>query len=463
MDFTQTIESFDGIACVLSYKKDDDNELSITIAAANENYLASVGKTRDEFIPFSPYTEFISRDPNFESMVSRCCENRSVAHQYVNAGLYKAWIDIYMIPLQDDENGNRYCLFTYEMTKKADSDKLVDISSQTASLVLKTCIKLRETDDFNAAIKSIVNDIRIQCGAKAACILLADFEEETIDILGVDHDDSFAPKEDDVFFTSEFYNVVKTWDNLIDGSNCYIISKDEDFEEIKEKSKGWYDSLIYSNVKNLVLYPLRIEDSTIGYIFVNNFNTDKIIFIREFMELNAFILSAEISNYLMRKKLEVIGNTDMLTGVLNRNAMNNQISEFVSKEKEVPLTYGLIFIDVNGLKEVNDTSGHQAGDDMLKSVANKLKGIFNKEEIYRAGGDEFLVIAKNVNAVEFSRLVQKLKDVSNVPGEPTFAMGYYFGEQNMDIRNALHIADGNMYKDKAEYYKNHPKLDRRQR
>ena len=165
----------------------------------------------------------------------------------------------------------------------------------------------------------------------------------------------------------------------------------------------------------------------------------------------------------MREKLEAMSKTDILTNVLNRNAMKDKIAELESGDKNLISKYGVIFIDVNGLKIANDTLGHSHGDDILKSVAHRLKKVFSKNEIYRIGGDEFLIMTVCKSKESFEESVKKLRALSDIENEPSFAMGYHYDETQTDIRKALKTADGNMYKDKAEYYKTHPKLDRRNR
>lgn len=463
MDYIKLINEFSKIACVLSTGKNPEGKDCIVIAAANKPYLESVNVSVENFTPNLPYTNYIKRERNFEYMFQNCVSSGSVQHQYINAELYNAWLDIYMIPMEKDEDGESKALFTYELTIKADSDKMAQVSAQTASMVLKTCLKLRETDDFKKAINGVIKDIRSQCESSGCSILLTDFEERKCEVLAVDFVDDFGPKDEDAFFKPEFFNIVETWRNYMDGSNCCIIKNEADLQSIKRKAPEWYESLVFSNVHSFVLYPLRNGSKLFGYILVTNFNTDKVDFIREIMELNAYVLSSEIANYKMRTKLELMGKTDLLTGVLNRNAMNNRISDFVDKNMYKNQSIGLIFIDVNGLKETNDTKGHKAGDDMLKAVANKLKGIFANQEIYRVGGDEFLILAPDIDEDYFRRLEDDLRSKSRVPREPSFAMGSYYDDKEIDIRKALQIADGNMYKDKAKFYKNHPKTDRRNR
>ncbi|MCR5687002.1 MAG: sensor domain-containing diguanylate cyclase [Lachnospiraceae bacterium] len=463
MDYEKLIGSFSGIACVLSLRKSDDGGDVVTIAAANRNYLASVGKLGEDFVPYRPYNYYVADDPNFEALAIGCISNRKISHQYVNAKLYNSWLDIYMLPLEDDAEGNGCCLFSYEMNTESESDKMINISAKTAYLVLKTCLKFRENYDFKETLDSIVRDIRNQCESEGCALILTDWENRVIDMCCFDRTvgGMFAPPEEDVFFRSEFFDIVEGWQDVMAGSNCFIITDEDHMKDLEQKDPEWYRSLVGSGVRNVVLYPLQVGDNIYGYIFATNFNSDKTDFIREVMELNSFILSAEVENFRMRNLLEMLGTTDILTGVLNRNAMNRRVMELEAEAADGGSRLGIVFADLNGLKTANDSKGHNEGDEMLKNVASKLKSVFSGSEIYRAGGDEFLIIVTGMDRDDFYAHFEKLETLSRIEGEPAFAVGAHYEEKAQNIGKIMNTADENMYRNKAEYYEQHPEMDRR--
>ena len=442
-------------------KTDEGSEDLFTITAANRAYFESVNKTDEEFVPNRPYTYYVPGDPNFEALVKSCILDGKISHQYIQAGQYNAWLDVYMLPLESDEEGNGYCLFTYEMFIDTESEKMIDVSAKSAYMVLKTCIKFRENEDFKSTMDSIVKDIRQQCESDGCVILLINHENKIIDLISYDHANEgiFAPVDEDILFRPEFYKTVEGWKDILGQSNCIIISDEKELAEVEKKDPEWYKTLVYSKVKSLVLYPLRVGDNLYGYIFATNFNSEQTAFIREVMELNSFVLSSEIENFRMREMLEQFSRTDMLTGVLNRNAMNKRVKELESDNSDHGL--GAVFVDVNGLKVVNDTKGHNAGDEMIRSVAYKLKTVYPDEEIYRAGGDEFLIIVTDMDRESFCSRFKSLKSVARIKGEASFAAGAHFEDTDRDISKVMTIADENMYHDKAEYYELNPELKRK--
>lgn len=479
MNYGPVVEHMKKIASVLSVKINSDGSCGdICLEAANDLYLKSVNVSREDFRPGKPYTNYIPKDLNFEAMSYRCVLEQRMIHSYVNAEFYNAWMELYLMPMDSEDVDKKYFMFSYDMSPKVDANVLADISPDIASRVIRTTLKLRETDDFKKSIRGIMDDIRADCEANRGCILLTDFKARTCSVLC----DSLSPDEhtpDMASYLDEggylinpaedhsmkddnsdiaFFDIVETWADLIAGSNCYIVHDANELEQMKDVSPIWYKSLKYAGVYSLVIYPLKANGETIGYIWVTNFNSDNTLNIKAILEVTSFILAAEISNHQLFKKLKILSDTDLLTGLLNRNAMNNRIADIVSGETPLNGNYGVAFVDLNGLKQVNDNEGHIAGDNLLKAAACVLREAFGEIDIFRVGGDEFLVLVDNCNEQDFNNLIASLREACEKSDTVKLAVGTCFGDKNVDVRKAMHIADERMYKDKEEYYKKYPEL-----
>ena len=460
MEYSDFIHQIKPVACIVSIEHlSDKNYGEIKIVDANERYRATVLEDTSKFVKNVPYTNYIRRDHNFEGMCYQCADTGKSLHAYVDASFFNSWMEIYMIPLISPIEGQAWVLFSYDMTPKADAEKLGDVLPETASFVLKACIKLRESDDFLNAVNSITEDIRVAFGSKHCTILLTDFANKTCSVFSDAYiqDGTEPPMEN--FMDEHFFDLVETWPRLIDGSNCFIINNDYEWEHARSVSPEWAENLKVSNVHNIVIYPLISNGETIAYIWAVDFDREKTSQIKEIMELTTFILTAEISNHLMVKKMKVMSSTDLLTGVLNRNAMNNRISDNDSGAEVISMPFGVFFVDVNGLKTVNDTKGHIAGDELLKEVSHILCDIFPDQEIYRVGGDEFLVMTIGVSKEQFDAFEEELKSKAERPGHANYAYGSCFCGDSKDIRKAMQIADGKMYENKEDYYKRHPEFE----
>ena len=160
----------------------------------------------------------------------------------------------------------------------------------------------------------------------------------------------------------------------------------------------------------------------------------------------------------MMKSLEYISYTDLLTGLNNRNSMNDLVTAVSEGTEVLESPFGIVFCDLNGLKRVNDSSGHSAGDLLLKKAALLLQEVFTEDSIYRAGGDEFMIIVRGRTEEAFTQRVETLKNRSCDPKGVCFAVGSCFDGTGADIRKAMHNADVDMYQNKKEFYENHPEL-----
>jgi diguanylate cyclase (GGDEF)-like protein len=141
--------------------------------------------------------------------------------------------------------------------------------------------------------------------------------------------------------------------------------------------------------------------------------------------------------------------------------MNARIDWHISKRAQIRTPYGIIFADLNGLKQCNDNGGHDAGDKLLQNAAKILKKHFDEYEIYRSGGDEFVVIAQDCDKEKFQREVEELRSETGFNSEVSLSIGTDWSEEGDDLRKCMHIADEAMYADKKEFYRQHPEKARK--
>lgn len=159
--------------------------------------------------------------------------------------------------------------------------------------------------------------------------------------------------------------------------------------------------------------------------------------------------------------------TDELTKTLNRRAYEEDISTYTDNPIEDDFVY--ISADVNGLKHVNDTLGHAAGDEMIKAAGDCMKICFApKGKIYRTGGDEFVALL-HVSDDELVKIKHDFEElVSNWSGKYVDSLAVSCGYvskkdvENPNIRDIAILADKRMYEIKRLYYENKG-IDRRER
>lgn len=150
------------------------------------------------------------------------------------------------------------------------------------------------------------------------------------------------------------------------------------------------------------------------------------------------------------EKLEVISRTDALTGLKNRTALNSDFRSFSSAHLYVMMT------DIDNFKEYNDSLGHAFGDEILGNLGRCLCSVFGHDDVYRYGGDEFLVIADNYNDETFLKAVNRVRSKFNnctVGGScihATFSAGSVEGacHSGQDCLEMIRQADIRLYKAK---------------
>ena len=148
----------------------------------------------------------------------------------------------------------------------------------------------------------------------------------------------------------------------------------------------------------------------------------------------------------------------MLTGIMNRNIMNNRVDRVIAGKDVLESPFAIIFADMNGLKRLNDTKGHQAGDTLLRDAAELLSEVFYDAEVYRVGGDEFMVIATKMEPETVDKRVAELVEKANKTETIRFAVGVSLSKDEPDILKAMRVADKKMYEDKKHYYEVNPDL-----
>lgn len=160
-------------------------------------------------------------------------------------------------------------------------------------------------------------------------------------------------------------------------------------------------------------------------------------------------------------------NTDELTGLFNRHAYENDMAMLESGPLDDNLVY--VSVDVNSLKNVNDASGHYAGDELIIGAAECLNRCFGSYgRLYRTGGDEFIAII-NVDAERLDMLRKDIVELtSKWHGEQvrnlTISCGYASRAESdrITIRQMAVLADRRMYEAKEEYYRR-TGIDRRRK
>lgn len=235
-------------------------------------------------------------------------------------------------------------------------------------------------------------------------------------------------------------SVIKVWmQNFRQGRSYYM----SDLEQ--ERGQPSYEMLQAQQVWRLLAVPLMKGGAMVGFLGVDN--------PRAHYDDATLLASIQffVTNSLDRKKqkayLEKLSYRDMLTGLYNRNRYIERLEAYKQVQDQ---QIGAIYIDLNGLKKVNDEQGHRAGDELIVRAAGTIAGIF-AEDAYRVGGDEFVVILLDVSREDFARKTEQLRRQMQENGVDA-SIGGVWQASTENLENLLRRADENMYREKKRYY-----------
>ena len=206
-----------------------------------------------------------------------------------------------------------------------------------------------------------------------------------------------------------------------------------------------YSSFIQQKIHSIIVVPF-MDDKQINGVFAVD-NPKQNYYQKDFLESLCFFIKTAMAREKEKAKLKNLSYVDSLTYAQNRNHFNEYIEQNRNKELH---SLGVIYLDLNGLKEVNDKMGHIAGDTLIITASYVLQEIF-LDNSYRVGGDEFVVIEQDVSELlffdQYSKLLNRMKEL-----EISVATGCVWKETCTNLSEILQEADQKMYEDKKHYY-----------
>ena len=246
--------------------------------------------------------------------------------------------------------------------------------------------------------------------------------------------------------------ICANWYRYFDEEQNVII---EDLEEIREKDPIQYEVLKNQNIQSLVVVPLYDEGKVIGFYGVDNPPCEFLDYTQNMLQIVGHFISSCLKRRNYMEELRNLSYTDQLTGLGNRHAFYEYIRELPEGEST-----GVVYCDITGLKHVNDTQGHEAGDELIVQACECLKRVFSNVGLFRLGGDELVAICAQIGEGQLAEKTERLR-ADLYEHDVAMAIGAdwgYDGRKNID--RFLSAAEKQMYEDKAQYYQEHG-IDRR--
>ena len=225
-----------------------------------------------------------------------------------------------------------------------------------------------------------------------------------------------------------------------------------------------------SNRRSLyAILALIITGIAIQEIFGNGFRTAYLA-----LTLGAILLYIHYTEYaqlssddrIMQQKILI--TTDALTGVYSRFAYT-QDTKKMDEKGSLPDSFTIFLVDINGLKVTNDEKGHEAGDELICAAADCIKEVIaGRGDVYRIGGDEFVVFAEMNRRTAENTIVELGVKAASWRGVHSdklrLAAGFAISDENpgLNCEQLATQADREMYKAKTNFYRSY-RFDRRRR
>ncbi|AKN34164.1 diguanylate cyclase [Clostridium carboxidivorans P7] len=306
---------------------------------------------------------------------------------------------------------------------------------------------INEISDINDLLQLILDKV-INCidGKRNGSIVLLD-KDENLKIVAARGYNSEDIKKFVVNFKERF-----EWSDSEKSTNKAIIYNDVD----KMKNVVMLDTAEGKKIKSVIRAPIIIDNELYGFLNIDS--TYNNIFDEGYLELMEYMasqISIAVTKHKLYEKTVYLSRYDKLTNVYNRSYFEQLLYDNIYNDNINKKEFFLVVFDLNELKFVNDSYGHLAGDELIKTFSKVLSGLADASDIIgRFGGDEFVGVFFNLNLEnlidKFEELIEHFKNNPINFGKNKIICSYSYGivnfpREGVEINELIKIADNRMY------------------
>jgi diguanylate cyclase (GGDEF)-like protein len=199
------------------------------------------------------------------------------------------------------------------------------------------------------------------------------------------------------------------------------------FAEPPRPLLGAYDGVAHGDLfasaagvalRSIALVPLLRNRRLIGCLNLGSVDPERFTpqLGTDFIEHMASIIAICLENVISNEMLKYIGLTDSLTGVYNRRYIDRRLLEEIARARRQGYSISCMYIDIDHFKRVNDTVGHQGGDEVLRETAYRIKNELRlSDALGRFGGEEFVVLLIDANLDSAAQVAERIR--ASIAGE----------------------------------------------
>ena len=405
----------------------------------NKIYCEMVGKTEEELVGNSFRSIYEKVNPIWMTYCARVCHEGKAIRDCIYAPEIDHWLDFTIMPLAQPG----YVAYTF-MNVDLDRARQMEMKREytTNDIILRISKILSGEEEYDVAMNHALRELSRVLHPDRLYILETD--GKTVSNTFEWCAPGVAP-EIDTLQNLDYAQYIGGWEKFLEHSTSVII---EDIEVLKDDDSVDYWNLKRQGIERIIDAPFYHDGKLIGYLGVDNYEKSELVNTVTVLETVSYFIASKITNHRLMEELEYASCYDALTGLHNRNACMEKI-DFLMQH---PSCVGIVYADVNGLKEINDTRGHQAGDEALQRAAHLLAKCYGSENAYRMGGDEFLVLMPLVKELDFKASFRRLRELVGREQDLSIALGSDWVADTAQLNEAICRTDQRMYSDKVEYY-----------
>jgi diguanylate cyclase (GGDEF)-like protein len=346
------------------------------------------------------------------------------------------------------EKNNQIKTFTQEIISKHSLMSMLKQQANELDALKDLSLNLTSSLDLQTVLDAVVTEaMRLVKSSRAAHIFLyshgkldfgASLNEE-----GIKNEPFSMPRKDGLTIS-------------VANSGESIIVEDMTSHPIyKNAPKYWTGSIIGIPLKfnNSIVGVMNLSRSTTG-----SFTPSEL----RLIHLLADQAAVAISNASLHKVVTELANTDSVTGLPNRHALDERLQEDIRYAKRMSSQFSVVMMDLDGFKNVNDTYGHVVGDEILRSLFNHLaENIRPTDFLARYGGDELTLIIRDADQAVAELVTQKIIELVNeynppIPGIENIKLGITAGiaiypVHSKNAGDLLRAADAALYQAKKHH------------
>lgn len=418
---------------------DEDNQKAVdTIYVyVNKAYCEMVGRRKEELVGRSFRSVYDNADERWFDYCYEAAKGRQVRSRMYSREVGH-WLEFEVEPAGE---GRAAFIFMNVDMDHVEKMKLRQ-SSNTDDIIIRLAKIMNGGESFEKAVNHMLAELGTIIHADRLYILETD---------GIKVSNTFewcregVTPEIQTLQDLDYDDYIGGWEKFLVDNTSLVL---EDIEVLREDDPVDYENLKRQGIKSIMGSPIYDGGSLIGYIGADNYEISDAVNTQKVLETISYFLGARMVNQKLLKRLDYLSHRDMLTGARNRNGFMEKLEELEAVDNPA----GIVFGDVNGLKRANDEEGHVAGDKLLRRAARALQQFWGDEYVYRAGGDEFVVLLPGISECAFYRKFQEFYDMMNARDDMSVAYGAQWAETGSALSSAFNQADRKMYKDKRKHY-----------